>query len=712
MEFPRQRRLPGVNLSKMRVSGCRGGAAALGLVLLSQAPAWAQAPRDLAPFRDSVARATPEQLREFERTLLASVRRDRANPALHLRLGQVALTLGELSDAVSEFKWVTQLAPQWGAAWLGLAQAELALGEVADTSRLGRRAFLARDAWDRAATALGRAVAADPNQAAQAVAVARDRVGRGLAASAEVIRDGLRRAVVARTRTAAAALALARVELMVGDTAAALIAHESAAALPGGRGPGLLGAARIRLARRDLRGVQLFYDAAATDDSASVAAIRADLATVATEPDLGLFDGRRGADRAAWLWQFWTRRDREELRATGERLAEHYRRLALSERYPEPGDQRALVLIRQGEPDSRAALRQPGIRPNESWRYQRPEGDLIVHFLADGDGSPFRLVPSVFDLVAPEAAGAPAGDDRTDDVDRADRILRSRAQLSPFYQAAVAGRREQLAVFREREREQGQASLALAVGTDRFPLAFRRVLPMRAQIGGLGGVADAGAVTVVLSIPAFAADSAVGQVRVRVVAWDRVEAAVRAVDTTLALEAPQRGEVRAAVRLPLPEGRYSVRVAVEAAGAGALVGRDGLEVGTAPGLSDVAIGRAAREAASTDADLADPRARFVRSDTIAVAARAVGAGFQGGRFWLEYRMVRTDGKEDRWRAWPGQERPVGIGTVEGSVHLVARGGLARFRPGVYDVDLVVADGAGRTIRSGGRITVEEGGLTR
>ena len=146
VEFPRQRRLLGVILSKMRVFGCRGAAAVVGFSLASQTPAWAQTARDLAPFRDSVARATPDQLHEFERTLLASVRRDRTNAALHLRLGHVALRLGEVSDAASEFKWATQLAPQWGAAWFGLAQAEIALGEVADTSRLGRRAFLARDA--------------------------------------------------------------------------------------------------------------------------------------------------------------------------------------------------------------------------------------------------------------------------------------------------------------------------------------------------------------------------------------------------------------------------------------------------------------------------------------------------------------------------------------------------------------------------------------
>ncbi len=665
-------------------------------------------------FRDSIATAGPDQLRDFERALLAKVRRDRADSGLHLRLGLVASALGEWSDAVSEFKWASQLSPQSGAAWLGLAQAELGLGEVADTSRLGRRAFLSRDAWERAATAFGRAIAVDPKLVDAAESVARDRVGRGFPASAEVVRDGLRRAVLAKTRTAAVALALGRVELMVGDTAAALVAQASAAVLPGGRGPGLLAAARVRLARRDARGVQLFYDAAAVDDSASVNQLRADLAWLATGAELEAFDQRHGADRSAWLWQFWTRRDREELRANGERLTEHYRRLAVATRlYSDSTDQRAIVLVRHGEPENRSTLRQAGIRPNESWRYRRPEGDLILHFGAAAEPAPFRLVPSVFDLVGPEVAGAPAGDDRADGIDRADRVLQSRAQLAPFYQSAVAGRRDQLAVFKAREREQGVAGLALALGTDRYPLAFKRDLPVRAQIGVLGGSADRGWVSVAFSIPAFAADwGKPGIVRVRVVAWDRLETAVRALDTTLSVGTPRRGDFRGVVRLPVADGHYSVRVAIESGSAGALVGRDGLAVDSAPagpGLSDLAVGIAADAGPESDAGLADPRARFTPADSVVVAARLYGGSFATGRFRLEYRPVRSDGKEEKWRPWPGQDRWQPVGSlVDRSVHVAAGVSLGRLRPAVYDVELVVVDGADRTVRGRSRLTVEEG----
>ena len=111
------------------------------LVLGTGVPsAAAQGVRDPDPevgaFRDSLARSDPDQLRSIERALLARVRRERTNPAIHLRLGMLAFRLGEYSDAASEFKWTTQLAPQWGVAWFGLGHAELALGETVSNARL------------------------------------------------------------------------------------------------------------------------------------------------------------------------------------------------------------------------------------------------------------------------------------------------------------------------------------------------------------------------------------------------------------------------------------------------------------------------------------------------------------------------------------------------------------------------------------------------
>ena len=107
------------------------------------------------------------------------------------------------------------------------------------------------------------------------------------------------------------------------------------------------------------------------------------------------FDRCTGASGRHTCRQFWTERDRAELRGEGERLREHYRRLFYArknfqltslnrhydivERYRSGSrdfDDRGIIYIRHGEPTTRATYAAPGLEPNESWRYTRPEGDL------------------------------------------------------------------------------------------------------------------------------------------------------------------------------------------------------------------------------------------------------------------------------------------------------------------------------------------------
>ncbi len=120
----------------------------------------------------------------------------------------------------------------------------------------------------------------------------------------------------------------------------------------------------------------------------------------------------------AYLRRFWGQRDRAELRADGERLREHYRRLFYArknfqlttnnrhydivERYRSGSrdfDDRGVIYIRHGEPSSRASYAAPGLEPNESWRYARTDGDLIFHFIAREDVQDFKLVESLFDVL-------------------------------------------------------------------------------------------------------------------------------------------------------------------------------------------------------------------------------------------------------------------------------------------------------------------------
>lgn len=716
---PQWRLLGVIGSPRMRHPWTAQLAVALGLGLLAGTEAMAQPPRDRAAaegFVDSIADLTDrEALRVLERGLMLRAKRDRSNPGLHLRLGALALKLGEVNDASAEFKWATQLDPRWAAAWFGLGRAELALGELADTTKLGRRALLARDAWNRATAAFARAVTIDSSWALKAETLVVNRAG---SASASVVREGLRRAASGPTRNAVAMLALGRVERMLGDSGAALVAFDRAGGLPGGRGLGLLEAARTRLARGDPRGVDDYFAAAAVDDTAAVGLLRSELRWIATADELNRFDVSRGDGRAGLLRRLWTGRDRADLRQDGERLREHARRLAAARAlYPNPDDQRVAVLVRHGEPDSRAAARPPEAPPNESWRYRWPEGEVIVHFVAGADTTNYRVVESLFDLL-PDPDGRTAADERPAGApDLVDILLRSRAQLSPFYQSAAAGRRDQLANFRAREREIGRASRNLALTTDRFPLRFERDLAARIRILS-GGVGSAPALELAFAIPGFVFDSSRAAIparyetRVRLTIWDSTQTAV-GVDTVLTTVLDKPVEAGSAVTgvasVALPSGTYSVRAVLEAAARGTAASRDGVAVGSAPGeprLSDLAVGVTGAGAVLGLGRPIDPAAVFRRSDTVIVSA-VLFAGEPGPlrvRFLL--RPVSGTGTEAKWKGFPGRS---GWMTTEadGNAVIGLSLPLRGVKPGPHELEAIVVDRRGVEVRKRTRIEVTE-----
>src|SRR5919201_726067 len=81
-------------------------------------------------------------------------------------------------------------------------------------------------------------------------------------------------------------------------------------------------------ARRPEQGWAAYLTGARTATSASALTLyRLDLSWIADSADLVAFDALRDPEsRQRWLEQFWTRRDIEQARDVGERLAEHYRR--------------------------------------------------------------------------------------------------------------------------------------------------------------------------------------------------------------------------------------------------------------------------------------------------------------------------------------------------------------------------------------------------
>ena len=263
--------------------------------------------------------------------------------------------------------------------------------------------------------------------------------------------------------------------------------------------------------------------------------------------------GCTGQWRAAFLHRFWTDRDHFDLRPEGERLREHYRRLlfarthfplTMSRRFYGPQDafrsgsvevdDRGIIYIRQGEPAERLRPFIFGAMPNESWRYNRAEGDLLLHFSSGydahggGDLYDYRLVESVLDLRGAEDAPR-------------DQLILSRQTLSPIYSHMLNWGRFGSANEAARERHIGATSIWVSTTTDSHELQFRRRLGAVADLIAIGQSARGGLGHFVFGIAASGTTwqrTTAGvqyPVRVRLVALDRHDRAVATLDTSLVI---------------------------------------------------------------------------------------------------------------------------------------------------------------------------------
>lgn len=679
----------------------------------------------VAAFRDSVAAiGDTVELRTLESRLMAAARRDRSNAMLHVRLGVVADRLGASRDAAAEYKWATELEPSWPVPWFYWAMAELRLGDEVETAASNRRLVSARGAWARATRAVARAVEIDSSYApiaAEQVALA---IERGRADWGRVIRDGLRQGAVRAAAQPDVWLSLGRAERTLGDSAAAADAFEQASRFPTTRGIARLERARTLLTAGDDRGIEAYFDGSTTSDPEAVAQYRLDLALIAAPEELRRFDASSGVDRARTLWEVWTDRDRTELRQLGERLKEHYRRIAAARAlYGNLDDLRAKVLIRQGDPDGRATLAEPGLPFNESWWYRRSDGDLAVHFVGPAAGSPAKLVESVFELGAgdPEARGPAADEPDPSGSVSPVAVLRSRARLSPFYQAAADADPGQLRAIRERERAFGRRAMERALSTDRFPLRFARELAGRVQIAALVSDGGARAITLAFAVPGFAASPRGGAglalypVRVRAVIRDSALAVVRAVDTVVVLERdiPVSAEERllGRVEVPVESGRYAVSSAVEYDSAGMVASRDSVLVPSGGGsplvLTDLL---AVAEGSESEGGWAiDPAPVLERTDTLTLSAMVVGGTPGRARLRVLVRTAPAEGSDERWRPLPGASDWIPTDVVaNGATPVRLLLPMRRLTRGGYELQVVIVDAVGATAWQYARFEVDDG----
>ena len=650
-------------------------------------PLTCQTPATFASLRDSLALVSDTAaLRDL---LRASRRKEKSRPTdgiMALRSGLLALRLGELkadpdfSEARARFRDAARRAPGRPEPWLGLGLSEAGRSrwEMSERLNLGSRVGL--KALERAADNYRRSLAADPTYVPAAVALARVELSLLDTTRMAAARDALRRAASAVVpNPPELLLALGRLERAAGTLDSANVAFERYSVIGPNRALGLLELARTRLALGRTDGEASYYEGAAMDDPDAIAGYEADLQFLAPDSVMWMFGRLKGYARAAYLHRFWTDRDRLELRRDGERLREHYRRveyarrnfaLTISRRFygwrdayrsgSTEVDDRGIVYIRHGQPEQRLRPFIFGAMPNETWRYDQAEGDLMLHFSSGwdsnggGDLYDYRLVQSVLDLRGAEDAPP-------------DQLLLSRQSLSPAYARMLNWGSYGAARARRLERNIGRASIMVATRSDSYELQFPRRLDVVADLVAVGhrdgaslghlvfGIAPAG------TSPEAAPDGVSYPVRVRLVVLDKEERAVARLDSVVFIQLPRpvhRGEYlvgRAEVKLPA--GGWTYRASVQQGDSGGVVlPRDSVRVAPSDGasfsLSDIALGSSAGSARwvtdAADTVLLAPSPEFRIGSEVEVYYEATGAGL-GGVYRHEISLLRAGGTRSRKR---------------------------------------------------------------
>jgi GWxTD domain-containing protein len=734
----------------------------LALLLAMPGGLRAQSPEERAQierFRDSLAATSDSMgLLVLERRMIEQAKADRNNAMAHLKLGFLSLRLGELGgqthfeDAASEFQWVIDLQPSWPYGHYGMGFAEYGVGDSQVSFVTGIKTMLGKDALTRSAMAFARSAQVDPAFDKGVVDLANTALRQRVNIKLDVALQALRQAAA----TPAAShpevlLARGRVEREVGDGDSALAAIRGFLASGSNRALGLLEVARTLFLLGRYDGLQPYYDGAALDDPVAVAAYRADLASVASDSVLSEFDRVQGARRAAYLRQFWGERDRVELRAEGERLREHYRRLfyarrnffltSLSrhydivERYRSGSrdfDDRGVIYIRHGEPSSRATYAAPGLDPNESWRYSRPEGDLIFHFMAREDVQDFKLVESLFDVLGfSNALALRSGLAGSEGNPVAQELLVSRERLAPIYGRLQTAGRIATGRFQDEERQVGQASIARGTTTDSYELRFPDELKVRTQVLAVGRDSAGSQVQIAYAIagsslePMTVTQGYLYSVRVRFVATDRQGRVAASLDTTRHFVAPAPvpdGEhLVGRVSLPVPAGQFEYRLAIQQGEeAGIVLPRDTVRVGqptsTALALSDLVIGN--RKAnlywrrSERDTVMFNPLMTFRRSEDIELYYEVEGLA-EATPYTVRIAVRRQGGSGGVFRKiFGGGGAAISLKFDDQATFPVAANhrnlDLDRLKPGRYTLDVLVEDGQNRSDRRSANFEVVGG----
>lgn len=723
----------------------------------------------LERFRDSLdAIGDVAPLKRLEADLIAEARRDRDNPILHLRLGFVAVRLGELADAAGdrgaarrhydeaggEFEWAIQEQPEWPYGWYGLGVAELGLGDSEVTLVEGLQTMLGRDALTRSANAFAKSAEVDPGFVAGLVELSSTALKQRINARMDVALAALRRASrTSAARSPAVLLARGRVERVAGslDSSVAvltrLLDRDSTNAMA------QYELARTRFLLGDGNAPRLWYRALETADSATLDLFREDLATLFPDSTLRAFDAAHPEARVALVRDFWTSRDDDELHPRGARVAEHYRRLdvarrsyrlvsenrqyGITERYRSDQteyDDRGVIYIRHGEPDERTQYNAPGIEPNESWIYHREGPDLVFHFVARQDVQDFRLVESLFDVLDYASTVAMRDLDRfnndafSGDLRRhIEGLILSRELFDPLYSRLLGAGRSSSAQLLTEERAIGRRSIAIGTTTDSWELDLGDPIDAHLRVLAVGSDAGGPQLQVAFAIPGR--DLAAREVEQGYAYPVRIRASVISLDgTTVARTDTTRSFLTTAPigenqlllgRLPVnvPPGLLTVRVALQTDMGGLVTAREDVRVpsplGPEPGLSDIALG--ARSVylpwpvPGGDSAWVNPLSRYDRDEPALLYFEVTGLP-PGEEYEIEL-SIRREGGGSIFRRLFGGGTALKLEfprTHPGGVDRISRElSLERVSPGEYEIVVKVRTQDDREVERRRRIEVIE-----
>jgi hypothetical protein len=257
---------------------------------------------------------------------------------------------------------------------------------------------------------------------------------------------------------AVVATALSQLESALGNLDAAVAAASSATEMEAASASALRAqaAALLRQKGQTEAGARAYFAGVDLLDAESAGQYFEDLVAVANDAERAQWENADLETRKQFLKKFWNMRAASAGTTVGERMAEHYIRLAAAhERYRRTGkrgaapggslvlskydadalpfDDRGLILVRHGEPDETVRTSDVDLRPNETWVYRSTSGgskNTLYNFVQLRDGTDFRLVDDLLAALDPSTRGIPG--------EAAYKLLTDRQEYEPRYAALAA----------------------------------------------------------------------------------------------------------------------------------------------------------------------------------------------------------------------------------------------------------------------------------